>query len=152
LEHVGVERVLSVLRSAAVGPLEGNPDDHGLRLALGAPKVRLLDLAAGYRFLVRGGRSRAASPILDIELSGGAKLAAELPRERQVFNERTSWLVMDMLADPHARREAFGYELPFDLPHPVAAKKFADTVGSPPPTSSSSQPGAETSMAHRRKA
>ena len=39
---------------------------------------------------------------------------------------------MDMLADPGARRAAFGAELPLDLPFPVAAKTgtssgFADT-------------------------
>ena len=40
---------------------------------------------------------------------------------------------MDMLADPEARREVFGQELPLDLPYRVAAKTgtsrgFADTL------------------------
>jgi membrane peptidoglycan carboxypeptidase len=52
--------------------------------------------------------------------------------ERRVFSEETSWLVMDMLADPEARRPCCGMELPFDLPFRVAAKTgtargFADT-------------------------
>jgi len=47
LEEVGVARVISVLRKAGVAELPGAPDDYGLRLALGAAKVRLLDLAAG---------------------------------------------------------------------------------------------------------
>ncbi len=133
LEKVGIPRVLSALRTASVGPFESDPEDYGLRLALGAPKVRLIDLAAGYGFLVDGGQVRPPSAVLDVELSGGAKLPAELPRKRRVFSEQTSWLVMDMLADPHARREAFGNELPFDLPYPIAAKTgtsrgFADTV------------------------
>jgi penicillin-binding protein 1C len=50
----------------------------------------------------------------------------------QLFDPVTSWLVMDMLADPAARRSAFGAQLPLDLPFPVAAKTgtssgFADT-------------------------
>jgi penicillin-binding protein 1C len=41
-------------------------------------------------------------------------------------------MVMDMLADPEARRPGFGMELPFDLPYRVAAKTgtargFSDT-------------------------
>jgi penicillin-binding protein 1C len=49
-----------------------------------------------------------------------------------VFSPETSWLVMDMLSDPDARRPGFGMELPFDLPFRIAAKTgtargFADT-------------------------
>ncbi|MCA9679770.1 MAG: transglycosylase domain-containing protein, partial [Myxococcales bacterium] len=58
LERTGVTRVMTALRQAGVAELSGAPDDYGLRLALGAPKVRLLDLAAGYGFLVRAGRVR----------------------------------------------------------------------------------------------
>jgi penicillin-binding protein 1C len=133
LERVGIERVLSPLRRAGVGLLEGTADDYGLRLALGSPKVRLIDLAAGYGFLVRQGRVRPARGVIEVVLPGGARFVPESAAERQVFSAPTSWLVMDMLADPEARRAAFGYELPFDLPYPIAAKTgtsrgFADTV------------------------
>jgi penicillin-binding protein 1C len=52
--------------------------------------------------------------------------------DRHVFSPQTSWLVMDMLSDPEARRPGFGMELPFDLPFRIAAKTgtargFADT-------------------------
>jgi penicillin-binding protein 1C len=51
----------------------------------------------------------------------------------RIFSEPTSWLVMDMMADPEARRPGFGQELPVDLPYRVAVKTgtargFADTV------------------------
>jgi penicillin-binding protein 1C len=51
----------------------------------------------------------------------------------RLFDEKVSWLVMDMLADADARRQVFGAELPVDLPFPVAIKTgtsggFADTV------------------------
>jgi len=133
LERAGVPRVMSALRQAGVAELSGAPDDYGLRLALGAPKVRLVDLAAGYGFLVRGGLVRPASAIREQVGDDGVRWRPEPPRERRVFSPVTSWLVMDMLADPEARRPAFGTELPFDLPFRVAAKTgtsrgFSDTV------------------------
>ena len=60
LEKVGIARLMTVLRRAGVGALPGRPEDYGLRLALGSTEVRLLDLAAGYGFLVRGGQGAAA--------------------------------------------------------------------------------------------
>ena len=131
LERVGIPRVMTALDAAGVAALEGAPDDYGLRLALGAPKVRLVDLAAGYGFLVRGGTVRAPTAILDVR--GPATWRPAPSRDRRVFTPRTAWLVMDMLSDPEARRPAFGMELPLDLPFRVAAKTgtsrgFQDTV------------------------
>jgi penicillin-binding protein 1C len=133
LEKVGIPRVMSALAAAGVATLDGAPDDYGLRLALGAPKVRLVDLAAGYGFLVRGGTVRAAGAVLEVESDGGARWRPTAPALRRVFSATTSWLVMDMLSDPEARRPAFGDELPLDLPFRVAAKTgtsrgFQDTV------------------------
>jgi penicillin-binding protein 1C len=122
LASVGIARVMSVLREAGVAELPGAPDDYGLRLALGAAKVRLIDLAAGYGFLVNSGEVGTPRGIV-----GGVAR----PTHR-IFSPQTSWLVMDMLSDPEARRPGFGMELPFDLPFRIAAKTgtargFADT-------------------------
>jgi penicillin-binding protein 1C len=132
LERAGPTRVMTALRLAGVGALDGSPADYGPRLALGAAKVRLLDLAAGYGFLVRGGKVRAPTGVLSVSLAGGGRWRPTPPRDRRVFSPETAWLTMDMLADPDARRLTFGAELPFDLPFPVAAKTgtargFADT-------------------------
>jgi penicillin-binding protein 1C len=121
LEHVGVENLLHRLRVAGLGPLTGTAADYRLGLALGSAKVRLVDLAAAYGFLVNRGTVARAH---------GVGSPAELV---QLFDERVSWLVMDMLADADARRQVFGAELPVDLPFPVAIKTgtsggFADTV------------------------
>jgi len=132
LQQVGVARLISVLRLAGVGELAGAPDDYGLRLALGAAKVRLLDLAASYGFTVKDGFVGTPRGIVTARLPGGARWAPPRTPERRVFSLETSWMVMDMLADPEARRPGFGMELPFDLPFRVAAKTgtargFADT-------------------------
>lgn len=133
LERAGVTRVMTALRTAGVATLPGSPDDYGLRLALGAAKVRLLDLAAGTGFVVRAGKVREPSWVIAAEAADGRRWRPPAPRERRVFSPATSWLVMDMMADPEARRPAFGHELPLDLPWRVAAKTgtargFADTV------------------------
>jgi penicillin-binding protein 1C len=133
LDKVGVPRVMTALRAAGVADLPGAPDDYGLRLALGAAKVRLVDLAAGYGFLVRGGMVRRASGIDRVIADDGGTWRPLVEQERRVFSPTTSWLVMDMLSDPEARRPAFGTELPLDLPFRVAAKTgtargFSDTV------------------------
>lgn len=134
LGRVGVGQLMSMLRRAGVGPLEGTPDDYGLRLALGSAKVRLLDLASAYGFLVRGGQVVSPTGVLDARSDDGRVWHPPARISRRITSPETAWLVMDMLADPEARRPAFGQELPFDhLPFRVAAKTgtsrgFADTV------------------------
>jgi penicillin-binding protein 1C len=132
LASVGIARVMSVLREAGVAELPGAPDDYGLRLALGAAKVRLIDLAAGYGFLVNGGVVGTPRGIVGTIAPGGTRWSPPHAPERRIFTPQTSWLVMDMLSDPEARRPGFGMELPFDLPFRIAAKTgtargFADT-------------------------
>jgi len=134
LERVGEERLITRLRQAGVGEVPGAPDDYDLRLALGATRVRLVDLAAGYGFLARGGRATRPVPVLSAVSSEGEEWRPDRPAERQVFSEQVSWLTMDMLSDPEARRPMFGEELPVDdMGFDVAVKTgtsrgFADTV------------------------
>lgn len=132
IEQVGVARVMTILRNAGVAPLDGAPEDYGLRLALGAAKVRLVDLAAGYGAFVKEGRVGRPRAIVRASRSDGAQWSPPRAPEQRVFCPETAWLVMDMLADPEARRPGFGMELPLDMPFPVAAKTgtargFADT-------------------------
>jgi penicillin-binding protein 1C len=132
LQKVGIPRVMSVLRSAGVAELAGTPGDYGLRLALGAAKVRLLDLAAGYGFLVKDGFAGTPRGIAVAVMPDGSRWSPPHASERRVLAPETAWLVMDMLSDPEARRPGFGMELPFDLPFPIAAKTgtargFSDT-------------------------
>jgi penicillin-binding protein 1C len=132
LQQVGVPRVMTALRTAGVAELPGTPRDYGLRLALGAAKVRLIDLAAGYGFTVRGGTVGTPTGVTAIDRGDGTHWLPPRALDRRVFSPQTAWLVMDMLADPEARRPGFGMELAFDLPFRVAAKTgtargFSDT-------------------------
>jgi penicillin-binding protein 1C len=123
LNQVGVPPLLERLRSLGLAPLSGTSNDYGLDLALGSARVRLLDLAAAYGFLVNAGQVTLPRVFADDpaqHADGG-------------FSPEASWLVMDMLADPEARRAVFGADLPLDMPFKVAAKTgtssgFADTL------------------------
>ena len=133
LERVGVSRMMSMLRQAGVGPLDGHPDDYGLRLALGSAKVQLLELAAAYGFLVRNGKVTRPVAVVQATSDDGRIWRPARADEKRIATPQTSWMVMDMLADPEARRKIFGHELPVDLPYRVAVKTgtargFADTV------------------------
>jgi penicillin-binding protein 1C len=134
LEKVGVERLMDKLEESGAARLGGAPSDYGLELALGSAKVRLADLAAAYGFLVRGGMVTRPSAIASVARADGQLWQPPPAPERRIFSVDTSWLVMDMLSDPGARRPAFGMELPFDdLGFDVAAKTgtsrgFADTI------------------------
>jgi len=132
LERAGLERVMGRLRRAGVSELTLAPEEYGQRLALGATQVRLIDLVAGYRFLVRSGRVVGQTGVTEIT-NGGRALYRPAHRETRVFSPEASWLVMDMLSDPDARRPMFGWDLPVDLPYRVVAKTgtaegFSDTV------------------------
>jgi penicillin-binding protein 1C len=134
LEKVGIHDLISKLRRAGVGQVSGTDRDYGLRLALGATKVKLVDLASAYGFLGRAGRVVPSSAVLETITHEGRITRVSKPVERSVFSPQVSFLVMDMLADAQARQKVFGQQLPLDdLPFPVALKTgtsrgFADTV------------------------
>ncbi|HET6338537.1 MAG TPA: transglycosylase domain-containing protein [Polyangiales bacterium] len=122
LERVGVPALHARLRKAGVGELPSAPARYGLMLALGSARVRLLDVASGYGFLVRGGLSRPAHAIDILERSDGSSWRPTPTADRALFSEHVSWQVMDMLSDSAARHRRFGVGLPLDAASPVAAK------------------------------
>jgi penicillin-binding protein 1C len=122
LAQVGLPEVMNRLFQAGVAPLPQRPAAYGPQLALGAAKVTLLELAAGYRFLVRQGLVLAPRGVDEVVFGDGSRWRPPASREERVFSDQTSWLVLDMLADADARRPMFGEDLPVDLPFAVAAK------------------------------
>ena len=133
LESLGVARLMARLTTAGIGPLAGSANDYGLRLALGAARVRLLDLASAYGFLVRAGAVVTGRGWRDVQRPDGQRWPAPHSPEKRVFSAEIAWQVMDMLADADARRAVFGADLPLDLPFALAAKTgtsrgFSDAV------------------------
>ncbi len=133
LEKVGLKKVIEKLRRAGVAKLERSSTEYGLRLALGNAKVRLMDLAAGYGFLVRDGMVISPWGVTKVKRADGRIWHPARPPEKRLFSAEVSWLIMDMLSDAQARKTVFGRELPCDLPYPIVAKTgtaqgFSDNV------------------------
>lgn len=126
--RVGPERLLERLRTAGLDTLTGDAEEYGIGLTLGSGKVKLLDLAAAYRFLVGEGLVIRANPGLRIEPAAGT--AYRPPRKTiALFDPVASYLTMDMLSQAPARRAAFGDDLPVDLGEDNASLRVVAKTG-----------------------
>ncbi|MDP6418430.1 MAG: penicillin-binding protein 1C [Candidatus Krumholzibacteria bacterium] len=106
LQDIGVKEFLALLEDLQLAaPERDNSEHYGLGLAIGNMEVRLLDLAAAYATLARGGEFR------EIQYKAGEGLAL------RVLSEGACYLITDILSDPAARALGFDglLELPFSL-------------------------------------
>ena len=85
---------------------------YGFSLALGSAEVTLLEQAAAYRALARGG---AWSPLR-------IKASDRAVAPRQIMSPQSAWLVGNILADPAARAGTFGLDSALKLPFWAAVK------------------------------
>ena len=114
LARVGVDAFLKRLHALGFAHLTRPAAYYGLGLGLGGGEVTLAELARAYASAARGGAPTALVSTLDGSVASRATLGA--PHER-------SWaLVTDMLADRHARAEAFGVDSILALPFAAAVK------------------------------
>ena len=86
-------------------------DDYGAGFVLGNAEIRLVDLAAAYAGLARGGTAMRAK-ILSFE---------HQPLTRIASKEATT-IITDILCDNDARQKSFGLRSPLNLEQRVAAK------------------------------
>ena len=114
-ETVGTPAFLNLLHQLGFASLTKTADFYGLGLSLGNGEVRLLELANAYATLARGGWWK---PIL-LATRPEIKLAGHPVR---VLDEKTAYLVTDILKDNQARAAAFGLNSPLFVPFEMAAK------------------------------
>ncbi|MCU0691604.1 MAG: penicillin-binding protein 1C [Polyangiaceae bacterium] len=136
---VGPARVLQRLRDLGMDTLTQDAEHYGAAIALGDGEVRLLDLANAYATLARGGTWLPVRTLRRALDGRGQPLPLPEVAPRQVMARTCAQVLLDVLADPHARRVSFGAGSVLDLPFPVAVKTgtskgFRDnlTVGSTP--------------------
>ena len=114
-EMVGTSALLDLLHQLGFSSLIQTADFYGLGLSLGNGEVRLLELANAYATLARGG---VYQPV-QLATNPGVKLPGQLTR---VLDEKTAYLITDILKDNHARAAAFGLNSPLAVPFEMAAK------------------------------
>ncbi len=111
-EQLGVEKLLATLSALGFDSLDRDAAYYGLGLTLGNGEVTLMELAAAYATLARGG---VYMPLL---LYPHERLRGS----RQIIAPATAYLIADILSDNDARRMSFGEDSPLNLPFRVAAK------------------------------
>lgn len=116
-EEVGVDALLKTLRALGLETLDRDAQHYGLGIALGNGEVRLLDLAAAYATLGRGGRWVRPRQVVD----------ATQAESRQVYSPQVSAILLDMLSDDEARAIGFGRYSVLSLPYKVAVKTGTST-------------------------
>ena len=114
-EQIGTTQLLAFLHQLGFGSLTKSADFYGLGLALGNGEVKLLELANAYATLGRGGIFK---PLL-LATSPEVKLPGKTTR---VLDEKTAYLISNILADNQARSAAFGLNSALSMPFEMAAK------------------------------
>ena len=93
------------------------PEHYGLGMVIGNPEVTLVQLAAAYAALARGGVFIPAKYFVDGNNSRG----------KRIYSEEASYILTDMLSDPSARNLTFGDFFNQKLPFKVALKTGTST-------------------------
>jgi penicillin-binding protein 1C len=121
LRDVGVEPFLRKLQDLGLTSLTRSAQHYGVGLALGDGEVRLFDLTAAYATLARGGIARPPTLLGEVMLAERV-LALPVRRDSRVISPEAAFMVSDVLADPAARRAAFGGSSVLDLPFRASVK------------------------------
>ncbi|MBK9259634.1 MAG: penicillin-binding protein 1C [Polyangiaceae bacterium] len=120
--RIGPEKLLKKLHDVGFSSLDRSAREYGLALALGDGEVRLLELAAAYATLARGGVYMPVRAVRNAKSKNGDTLAAGETEPHRVFDERTVFVLTDILSDRHARLSSFGEDNVLEFDFPVAAK------------------------------
>ncbi len=120
--RLGPPRLLAMLKRFGFASLDRDAEHYGVGLALGDGEVTLLELAAAYAALARGGELLPPRVLLSRSAAGGVPTALPTPVGRRVLRPEFAALLSDMLSDDAARSAGFGRDSVLNLPFPVAAK------------------------------
>ncbi len=122
-QALGPDAVLGVLRSAGFHSLRESAAHYGAGLVLGNGEVTLLEMAAAYSGLARGGVYR---PLVVVHAALDEKRnsvpVAPSDGEQRFLPDDVTALLTHILSDGAARAPAFGLDNALDLAFPVAAK------------------------------
>ncbi|MBX3219165.1 MAG: penicillin-binding protein 1C [Labilithrix sp.] len=122
IHELGTKSVLDRLHAFGFASLVEDAEHYGPALALGGGEVTLLELAAAYATLARGGVRRPLRFVTRL-VRGDRAIDFDVPgAEARVLDERVAAMLTDILSDKGARMSAFGDQNVLELEVPVAAK------------------------------
>ncbi len=106
LQMVGKSALLNKLRDVGCSSLKNDAEFYGYGLTLGNAEVSLLQLTTAYASFANKGIWKSFSLFVQKD---------SLTESKRVFDEKTAFILADMLNDPAARRPAFGgnFRFPF---------------------------------------
>jgi penicillin-binding protein 1C len=125
--RVGVEPLLSFLRSLGLSSLERDASYYGVAVALGDGEISPLALAGAYAVLGRGGTYLPLRFVRGAVRHDGTPITAPLTPARRLLTEETAAEISDILSDDAARAGTFGRHGVLEFEFPVAAKTGTST-------------------------
>ncbi|MBL8155486.1 MAG: penicillin-binding protein 1C [Anaerolineae bacterium] len=128
LEHVGIERLVGLLKNAGVETLAEN-SSIDLAITLGGGEVRLFDLVQAYSIFPNGGFRVQPTMILKVSDHQGNVLYQwePSPLTTAVIDPRVAYVITDILSDNNARIPSFGANSALQLGRPAGAKTGTTT-------------------------
>jgi penicillin-binding protein 1C len=131
-ERLGPERVAQFLRQLGFSHLTQSGSQYGPAIALGVAEVQLVELAAAYATLARGGEYLPlcyveggpveGRPIKGGPIKGGPIKGGPGAAPVRVLPPEISRQITAILSDPRERAATFGREGPLEFDLPVAVK------------------------------
>lgn len=112
LNFVGIDTLLVRLQKAGISSLTDDADHYGLGLTLGNGEVTLYELAQAYTSFARKGWRSYPNFLRDSVSTDSAS----------IFDEKTCFLITDILSDEKLRIQAFGVANPLLFDFPIAVK------------------------------
>jgi penicillin-binding protein 1C len=118
----GPEILYNALRDAGITTLEHPAAYYGLGLTIGNGEVRLLELTNAFASLARLGVYKSFRLLTPTAPGMPTTPTTEGAGNRRIFDERSAYLLADMLSDNHARAGTFGLNSYLSFDFPVACK------------------------------
>jgi penicillin-binding protein 1C len=128
LSQIGLAEFLSTCGELGIDIPEATDARVGLGAAVGNLEVSLLELTRAFTVFSNSGFLAELNVILEAQTADGRRIvigAEEAGRggpSKRIFQERTAWLISDILADPAARTTGFGPSSRFNTAFPAIFK------------------------------
>ncbi len=122
VNRIGVRPFAEKLREVGFSTVDGDISKLGLGIVLGSVSVRLVDLAAAYAALARGGQYLPATAMRNAECGKAPSTSTVQPADsstghpRRAFSKGAAWMVTDILSGEERSLSALGHVADAKLP------------------------------------